>query len=99
MTKVREKPQKSLEMKSTNTGSPDKQSFSSNKQSFSSNKVALILLEIGAVLFSRNRPFKFDSGILSPVYVDNRVLISYPKQRGFVVKQLIEKIKNGIGRV
>lgn len=58
-----------------------------------SNKVAEILLDIGAVLFSRNKPFKFDSGILSPVYVDTRVIISYPKERKFVIDQMVKKIK------
>lgn len=65
-------------MKSTNTDS--------------SKKVAAILLNVGAVLFSRNKPFKFDSGILSPVYVDTRVLISYPKERDFVIKELVKKL-------
>lgn len=70
-------------MKSTNTDS--------------AKKVAQILLDIGSVLFSRNKPFKFDSGILSPVYVDNRLLISYPKERNEIQKYFLEKIKNEIG--
>jgi len=63
----------------------------------SAKKVAQILLDIGSVLFSRNKPFKFDSGILSPVYVDNRLLISYPKQRNQIQKYFLEKIKGEIG--
>jgi orotate phosphoribosyltransferase len=66
-------------MKSTNTDN--------------SKKVASILLDIGSVLFSRNKPFKFDSGILSPVYTDNRLIISHPKYREKIVSFLIEKIK------
>ena len=58
-----------------------------------SKKIAQILLDIGAVTFSRNRPFKFDSGILSPVYVDNRILISYPKERKIVLKALLSLIE------
>lgn len=65
-------------MKSTNTAS---------------RKVAEILLDIGAVLFSRNKPFKYDSGILSPVYTDNRLLISHPKEREKIVGYLIEEVK------
>lgn len=64
-----------------------------------SKKVAQILFEIGAVTFSRNRPFRFDSGILSPVYVDNRILISYPKQREVVIGALVALIKKEIGNV
>lgn len=58
-----------------------------------SQKTASILLDIGAVLFSRRYPFKFDSGILSPVYVDNRLLISYPKERNEIIDLLLKKIK------
>lgn len=58
-----------------------------------SQKVASILLDIGAVLFSRNKPFRYDSGILSPVYTDNRILISHPKEREKVVALLVAKIK------
>lgn len=60
----------------------------------SSKQVASILLDVGAVMFSRNKPFKFDSGILSPVYTDNRLIISHPKYREKIVNFLIEKIKN-----
>lgn len=60
----------------------------------SSRKVAEILFDIGAVTFSRRAPFKFDSGILSPVYTDNRLIISYPKLREKIVDAFIEKIKD-----
>lgn len=56
-------------------------------------KVAQILFDVGAVIFRPRQPFKFDSGILSPVYVDNRLLISYPKQRNKITKYLIAKVK------
>lgn len=41
--------------------------------------IAKALLEIGAVGFSPYAPITFKSGILSPVYVDNRVLIYHPE--------------------
>ncbi|MEK9147069.1 MAG: orotate phosphoribosyltransferase [Patescibacteria group bacterium] len=56
-------------------------------------KVARILVDVGCVIFRPKQPFKFDSGILSPVYVDNRLLISVPRQRKLVIKYLISKIK------
>ena len=59
----------------------------------SSRKIAEILFDIGAVTFSRRAPFKFDSGILSPVYTDNRLIISYPKLREKIVDEFIKKIK------
>ena len=63
-----------------------------------SEKIAKILFEIGAVTFSRNRPFRFDSGLLSPVYVDNRILISYPKERKLVIAELLKLIKDKVSK-
>jgi len=40
--------------------------------------IASHLLEIGAVGFTPQKPLIFKSGIISPVYVDNRILPSYP---------------------
>lgn len=60
-------------------------------------EVASILLDIGAVIFRPRQPFRYSSGILSPVYCDNRLLMSYPIQRERVVMRLTEEIKK-IGR-
>ena len=43
------------------------------------HSIAKALLEIGAVGFSPHAPITFKSGILSPVYVDNRILIFHPE--------------------
>lgn len=43
-------------------------------------QVAQALLDVQAVRFSPRDPFTFKSGILSPVYVDNRVLPYHPTQ-------------------
>ena len=40
-----------------------------------------ILLETKAVLFNPDQPFTFTSGRVSPVYVDCRRLISFPRAR------------------
>ncbi len=40
---------------------------------------AKALLDIGAVGFSPQAPIRFKSGILSPIYVDNRQLIYHPR--------------------
>jgi orotate phosphoribosyltransferase len=69
---------------------------STSTENKTQQKVASILLDIGAVLFSRNKPFKFTSGLLSPVYVDCRVIISHPKERKIVANALVEKIKKEI---
>ncbi len=48
-------------------------------------EIAKILLDIGAVKVNMNPPFTWTSGIQSPVYCDNRKLISYPKERKQIV--------------
>lgn len=58
-----------------------------------SEKIASILFDIGAVIFRPRQPFRYDSGILSPIYTDNRLIISHPKEREIVVDYLVEKIK------
>lgn len=43
--------------------------------------IAKIMLEAEVATFRPDEPFRYTSGILSPIYLDNRVLISYPKHR------------------
>lgn len=51
-----------------------------------SQQIAEALLDIGAVKISIDPPFQWVSGIKSPVYCDNRMLISYPETRDLIVK-------------
>lgn len=44
-------------------------------------QVAAMLLEIGAVHFRPDPPYMLTSGLASPVYIDCRKLISYPRIR------------------
>jgi len=46
---------------------------------------ARMLLEVEAVLFSADKPFIFTSGWASPVYIDCRKLIFYPRIRSQLV--------------
>jgi orotate phosphoribosyltransferase len=56
-------------------------------------KIASALLEIGAVGFQIESPVRFASGILSPVYCDNRLLISYPDHRNTVLGAMLNLLQ------
>ncbi len=53
--------------------------------SFIAETTAKMLLEVKAVLFSQDKPFIFTSGWASPVYIDCRKLIFYPRIRNQLV--------------
>ena len=59
-----------------------------------SEQVAKILLKLNAVTLNPEKPFKYASGILSPVYTDCRVLMAYPDSRRVIRDFYIEAIKN-----
>src|SRR3989344_617812 len=58
------------------------------------DKIAETLLDLKAVMLRTKPPFRWASGILSPIYTDNRFLMSYPKQRELIVNSLIKLIKS-----
>jgi orotate phosphoribosyltransferase len=58
---------------------------------------ARILLDTKAVLFRPDQPFTFTSGRLSPVYVDCRRLISFPRARRKLMDLGSELIERKIG--
>ena len=47
-------------------------------------EVAKRLLQIKAIKLSPQSPFTWASGILSPIYCDNRIILSHPEARSFV---------------
>lgn len=55
--------------------------------------IAKILLSKKAVTLNPSQPYKFTSGILSPIYCDNRILISYPETRKEIIESFLEAIK------
>lgn len=56
-------------------------------------KLAKFLLEIKAVKLSPSEPFTWTSGILSPIYCDNRMVLSYPEVRTYVAEELANLIQ------
>ena len=52
------------------------------------------LLETGAVRIQPDNPFTWASGLRSPIYCDNRVLLSYPEIRTGLVDLMVKVIKD-----
>jgi orotate phosphoribosyltransferase len=56
-------------------------------------KIAKVLLSEGAVTLNPDEPFTYASGIRSPIYCDNRLLISNPQARELVIEAFCLAIK------
>ncbi|NVO13498.1 MAG: orotate phosphoribosyltransferase [Rhodoplanes sp.] len=61
------------------------------------HQTARMLLEIKAIQFNANQPFVFTSGWASPVYVDCRKIISYPRLRSALMDFAASTILTEIG--
>lgn len=59
----------------------------------SATKVAESLLQIKAIKLQPANPFSWASGWKSPIYCDNRKVLSYPKIRTYVRQQFVDAIK------
>lgn len=57
-------------------------------------KIAKLLLDNKAVFLRPNAPFTWASGIRSPIYCDNRLLLSYPEARRTVENGLADIIRS-----
>lgn len=55
--------------------------------------IAEALLAIKAVFFRPDNPFTWASGIKSPVYCDNRLILTAPKQRKIVEQAIADTVK------
>lgn len=61
-------------------------------------KVAEFLLQIKAIEIKPQNPFTWASGLKSPIYCDNRKVLSYPKIRTFMRQQFVEMIQENFGK-
>lgn len=59
----------------------------------SNRDVGKILLDIKAVHLSPAQPFTWTSGIKSPIYCDNRQIISYPEHRKTIAVEFAQMIR------
>lgn len=53
-------------------------------------KTAEFLLQIKAIKLDNNHPFTWASGLKSPIYCDNRKILSYPKIRTYIRQEFIK---------
>ena len=60
---------------------------------YTETKIAKILLETRAIKLSPDNPFKWSSGWNSPIYCDNRTVLSYATHRKEIKEMLSAKIK------
>ena len=58
-----------------------------------SELIAEKLIDIESVQFSFNKHFTLTSGLKSPVYVDCRKIISFVKERAFIMDAAVDYIK------
>lgn len=61
-------------------------------------KVAEFLLQIKSIKLKPNEPFKWASGINSPIYCDNRITLSYPQIRTFIRQAYTESVMEYFGK-
>jgi orotate phosphoribosyltransferase len=66
-------------------------------KSFIAEMTAKMMLEVKAVHFSEGKPFVFTSGWASPVYIDCRKLISYPRVRSTLIDFATATIVRDVG--
>lgn len=60
----------------------------------SSGAIAKKLLQINAIKLSPQKPFTWASGLRSPIYCDNRIALSYPEVRSFIIDQFVKKAQH-----
>ncbi len=81
-----------------NSASAPSSSFSSRfDDPAMGHTVARMLLEIGAVHVRPEQPFTLTSGYASPVYVDCRKVISFPRARRAIIRFAADKISRLAG--
>ena len=52
-------------------------------------KTAELLLQVNAIKLNPKNPFTWASGWKSPIYCDNRIILSHPQIRIFVREQIV----------
>ncbi len=61
-------------------------------------KTAELLLQIHAIKLQPNQPFTWASGWKSPIYCDNRIVLSYPPIRNYIRETMAKHIEKQYGK-
>jgi len=62
-------------------------------------KTAELLLQVNAIKLQPNDPFTWASGWKSPIYCDNRIVLSYPPIRNYIRTTMAKQIEAHYGKV
>ncbi|MEO6637258.1 MAG: orotate phosphoribosyltransferase [Ginsengibacter sp.] len=62
------------------------------------NAVAEKLLQINAIKLSVDEPFTWASGWKSPIYCDNRKILSFPVERDFIKKEMCNLVETNFDK-
>lgn len=60
-------------------------------------ETAKILIKIDAVSFRFDPPFTYTTGLKSPIYLDNRIIMSHPDQREQIINYYIQILTDKVG--
>ena len=61
-------------------------------------KTAEVLLQVNAIKLNPNEPFTWASGWKSPIYCDNRIVLSYPTIRNYIRETMANHIEKQYGK-
>jgi orotate phosphoribosyltransferase len=61
-------------------------------------KTAELLLQINAIKLKPENPFTWASGWKSPIYCDNRILLSYPAIRNYIREEMARQLESLYGK-
>ncbi|MCR6111188.1 orotate phosphoribosyltransferase [Bacillus sp. A301a_S52] len=63
------------------------------------NEAAKLLLDVRAVSLQPEKPFTWSSGLKSPIYCDNRLLMSFPEERKRMMEMMASYVTETFGPV
>ena len=61
-------------------------------------ETAELLLQINAIKLKPQEPFTWSSGMKSPIYCDNRIVLSYPPIRNYIKGEMAKQVEQIYGK-